>query len=241
MRWRKAAALLAGVCALGACDFLSKREANTAEPDGNAIANVAEGERGVDDATGRRLCASGATYERLKMLAFEEARRVRGLDARPLDAISRASVVRMERPVVLSRDEGLGVTVCSGRFVLELPPGAAPAFGGHQRLVADIEYSAQEAADGSGPVFQISGAEPIVFRLAAFGGVPRAPGTAVAQAVDPWWEQRVAGHAFLTSLKARATIPRLVAGGTSAMYPSVPASTTAPRSVSAAGSGSVGS
>jgi hypothetical protein len=74
----------------------------------------------------------------------------------------------MENPVVMSRDEDLNVTVCSGRFILELPPGAETAFGGQRRLTADIEYSAQAAADGSGLVYEIRGAEPIITKLAAF-------------------------------------------------------------------------
>jgi uncharacterized protein YecT (DUF1311 family) len=75
----------------------------------------------------------------------------------------------MEQPLVKSRDEDLNVTVCTGRFVLELPPGAANAFDGLARVAADVEYSAQAAADGSGLVYQMDGAEPIVYRLASFG------------------------------------------------------------------------
>ena len=73
----------------------------------------------------------------------------------------------MEEPVVKSRDEGLNVTVCTGRMVIDLPPGAEDAFNGERRLVAQVEYAAQAAADGSGLVYQLSGAEPIIYRLAA--------------------------------------------------------------------------
>ena len=114
------------------------------------------------------VCASRATYARLKEVAFEEALRLRQADPANLDTLAAHSVVRMESPVVLNRDAGLDVTVCSGRFILELPPGAEAAFGGERRLAAQIEYSAQAAADGSGLVYQIRGAEPIIQRLAAF-------------------------------------------------------------------------
>ncbi|MDP9414061.1 MAG: hypothetical protein M3Q08_08200 [Pseudomonadota bacterium] len=113
-------------------------------------------------------CASPSTYARLKEVAFEEALRIRNTDPANLDRLAAHSVVRMENPVVKSRDEDLNVTVCTGRFVLELPPGAEAGFGGRRRLVADIEYAAQAAADGSGLVYQMSGAEPIVYRLASF-------------------------------------------------------------------------
>ena len=115
-----------------------------------------------------RACSSQATYDRLKQVAFEEAIRIRNADPENLDILATHSVVRMEEPRVKSRDETLDVTVCSGRFVLELPPGAEQAFGGERRLKADIEYGAQRAADGSGLVYQIKGAEPIIYKLAAF-------------------------------------------------------------------------
>lgn len=115
----------------------------------------------------RQACASQATYDRLKQLAFDEAVRVRKAGSPLLDQLAVASVVRMEEPVVKSRDDGLGVTVCSGRLILELPPGVSDAFDGERRLSADVEYAAQSAADGSGLIFQMDGAEPIIYRLAA--------------------------------------------------------------------------
>lgn len=113
-------------------------------------------------------CSSPTTYDRLKQVAFEEALRIHNADPANLDTLARYSIVRMENPVVKSRDEALDVTVCSGRFVLELPPGAERGFAGKRRLHADIEYAAQMAADGSGLVYQIKGAEPIIYKLAAF-------------------------------------------------------------------------
>jgi uncharacterized protein YecT (DUF1311 family) len=121
----------------------------------------------------RRGCASEVTYQRLKELAFDEARRIASgsrpdIDRLNLDRLATASVLRMEQPLVKSRDEKLNVTVCRGRLILELPPGVEGAFGGQRRLVADVEYAAQAAADGSGLVYQMDGAEPIVYRLANF-------------------------------------------------------------------------
>ncbi len=122
----------------------------------------------------RKACASDATYERLKELVFDEAARIRNSDPRNLDPLAAAAVVRMEDPVVKSRDDELNVTVCSGRFILELPPGAENAFDGKWRLDAEVEYAAQATVDGSGLVYQMDGAEPIIYRLATFGmkGVP---------------------------------------------------------------------
>ncbi|HEY0084300.1 MAG TPA: hypothetical protein VGB65_00170 [Allosphingosinicella sp.] len=128
----------------------------------------------------RKACASEGTYDRLKELVFDEAARIRNSDPRNLDPLAASSVVRMEKPLVKSRDEDLNVTVCTGRFVLELPPGAENAFDGKRRLDAEVEYAAQAAADGSGMVYQMDGAEPIIYRLATFG----LSGQALARVVE---------------------------------------------------------
>ena len=116
----------------------------------------------------KQACSSPATYDRLKQVAFEEAIRIRNADPVNLDRLETYSFVRVENPVVKSHDDKLDVTVCNGRFVLTVPPGAEKAFDGKQQIAADIEYAAQAAADGSGLVYQIKGAEPIIYRLAAF-------------------------------------------------------------------------
>ncbi len=154
------AGLLAPLLVLAGCDVTPK----------NDLEESAR-EAAKDRARAKQLqaaCSSPATYDRLKQVAFDEAIRIRNADPANLDILSTYSVVRMERPIVKSRDEALDVTVCSGRFVLEIPPGAERAFGGERRLAAEVEYSAQGAADGSGLVYQIKGAEPIIYKLAAF-------------------------------------------------------------------------
>lgn len=171
---RCAAAALA-VAGAAACDWMHKKD-----PPGEKSPAEQRAER---DQRIRRACASSSTYDRLKEIAFDEAARIRNQDPRELDALSAASVVRMENPVPKSRDENLNVTVCSGRFVLELPPGVENAFDGQRRLTADIEYAAQSAADGSGLVFHMEGAEPIIYRLATAGGFT--PRTAQVEPIVP--------------------------------------------------------
>jgi hypothetical protein len=63
----------------------------------------------------------------------------------------------------------LNVVVCSGTFVLNLPPGVQDAFNGRPVISADVQYAAQAAADGSGLVYSMDGAEPIIYRLATLG------------------------------------------------------------------------
>jgi hypothetical protein len=173
-RFSAAAVLLIGV---SACDLIKKKDSPTQKTREEQLA--AAREEAVKEA-----CASPGTFNRLKEIAFDQAVRIRNADPANLDTLAAHSVVRMEEPVVKSRDEDLNITVCSGRFVLELPPGAEDAFDGDRRLVADIEYAAQAAADRSGLVYQMSGAEPIVYRLAAFdlqGRQLRVPGEPAEQ------------------------------------------------------------
>ncbi|HEX9948161.1 MAG TPA: hypothetical protein VGA98_11525 [Allosphingosinicella sp.] len=172
--------LVAGTSALlGGCDWMKKKEA----PAQKSKTELASEQRERI----RKACASDATYARLKELVFDEAARIRNSDPRNLDPLAAAAVVRMEAPVVKSRDDELNVTVCSGRFILELPPGAENAFDGKRRLDAEVEYAAQAAVDGSGLVYQMDGAEPIIYRLATFGmeGGPLPKIVATAQPAQP--------------------------------------------------------
>lgn len=180
MALREALLLVAGgAVLLGGCDWMKKKD----PPQAQSKAELAAAQRERI----RKACASDRTYDRLKALVFDEAARIRKADPRNLDPIAAAAVVRMEDPVVKSRDETLNVTVCGGRFILELPPGAENAFDGERRLTADVEYAAQAAVDGSGLVYQMDGAEPIIYRLAAFGlpGQPMPKIVAVPQPSAP--------------------------------------------------------
>ena len=161
MRKLVSAGLLASLLLVGGCDWMRAKPGAEAK----SKEQLAEEKR----AGLRKACASEATYERLKELVFDQATRIRNSDARVLDPVAAGSVVRMEEPLVKGRDEDLNVTVCTGKFILELPPGAENAFDGMRRVSADVEYSAQAAADGSGLVYQMDGAEPIVYRLATLG------------------------------------------------------------------------
>jgi hypothetical protein len=116
------------------------------------------------------LCASQSTYDLIKRDLFRRAAQVRGSDHAAYDQISSAAVVRMENPVMESQDGNTGAVHCSGSLSLDLPPGVA-VVGGRRRLTADIDYSVQQAADGSGPVVLLSNADPIITPLATLARV----------------------------------------------------------------------
>jgi hypothetical protein len=125
-------------------------------------------------------CASQATYDRIKADLFRQAAEVRKSDQAAFDRLSAYASVRMERPLLRGGDEALGTVRCSGRLSLDLPPGVA-VVGGRRTLSADIDYFLQPAADGSGDVVMIEGADPIVVLLATLArtgeptAIPPAP------------------------------------------------------------------
>lgn len=115
-------------------------------------------------------CSSSRTYDAIKRELFRQAARIRGSDQAAFDRIGTHAAVRMERPVLRSEDEGLGTVGCSGLLVLDLPPGVA-VVGGRSNLSAEINYVIQRAADGSGDVLMLDGADPIIVPLATMARV----------------------------------------------------------------------
>lgn len=152
----RAAMALALAAALGGCGKLKQN-------DPAALSKTrAEAKRE------QTACASAAAYDRLKGLLFDQAIGAHNGDRANLDTLADYSTARMEDPVVKGWDPALDITRCKGHFILEIPPGAERGLAGERRLQADIDYTAQAAADGNGFVYQLKGAEPIVARLAAF-------------------------------------------------------------------------
>lgn len=110
-------------------------------------------------------CGSQRTYEEIKRELFRQAADTRGRDQAEFDRIAAHASVRVERPLLRQRDKELGTLRCSGRLSIDLPPGVA-VVGGRRALSADIDYVLQPAADGSGDVVMLEGADPIIVPLA---------------------------------------------------------------------------
>lgn len=113
-------------------------------------------------------CGSNSAYDHIKRVIFDEARAQQGSYPTNLDTLESFSFVRMDEPVVEGWDPALDITRCNGRFILDVPPGSEQGLGGEGHLTANIAYTAQGAADASGLVYVVRGAEPIVSRLATF-------------------------------------------------------------------------
>ena len=125
-----------------------------------------------------KRCASQATYDLIKRELFHRAAQVRGSDQAAYDKLSNYAVIRMENPVMESEDDNTGAVNCSGSLSLDLPPGVA-AVGGRRSLMSDIDYTIQQAADGSGDVVMLRNADAIITPLATLARIsqpaPAAP------------------------------------------------------------------
>ncbi|MEO7787753.1 MAG: hypothetical protein ABIR77_08060 [Sphingomicrobium sp.] len=184
------AAAAAAVLIVGAGAYsCSKHDNNDRLSDGQASGTreaTAAGTTGAATADPARRCASTRTYDLLKRELFRRAAQIRGnADPALFDRIALAAALRVERPLVTSSDEGLGSIACSASAAIDLPPGLAVA-GGRTTLAADLGYTLQPAADGSGDVLAFTNADAIVVPLATIGrtsaGIP--PAT-VPQAIPP--------------------------------------------------------
>ena len=137
-----------------------------------------------------KTCASKATYDLIKRDLFRRAAQVRGSDQGAYDRLSAFAVLRMEIPVMESENSSNGAVNCSGSLSLDLPPGVA-VVGGRRTLNAEVDYTVQPAADGSGNVVLLRNADPIVTPLATLARVaeaasqPTAPEANAAAPVDP--------------------------------------------------------
>lgn len=165
-------ALVAALALLLLLIFLFTRDAGNQDRLGDAETATAA----ADDPEAR--CGSQATYDLIKRELFRRAARVRGSDQAAFDQLAAHASVRMDSPLLTGRDEELGTITCDGTLSLDLPPGVA-VVGGRRTLSADIGYTLQGAADGSGDVVTITGADAIVTPLATLAR------TAAPAAEDP--------------------------------------------------------
>ena len=133
-----------------------------------------------------RRCASRKSYDLIKRELFRRAAEMRGTDQGAFDRLAVAASVRMEAPVMTAREAELGTVSCSGHLSLDLPPGIA-VVGGRRTLQAGVDYRLQRAADDSGDILILEGADAILVPLATLAQIdsPRAQFQPPAGSVAP--------------------------------------------------------
>ena len=132
-----------------------------------------------------KRCGAQSTYDQIKRELFRRAAALRGSDQAAFDKLASFAVVRIDRPLLDSEDEGTGAIACSGSLVLDLPPGVAVA-GGRRTLAGDIGYELQRSADGNGEVLTLTRADSIITPLATIARVGQAaPTPSAPPPIDP--------------------------------------------------------
>jgi len=158
-------AILAGLIALIAV-VLFAFSLTRSNPDQDRLGDSASNSAAADpEAAAAERCGSQPTYDLMKRELFRRAGQVRGSDAGVFDRLGSYATIRVQNPVVKRQDEDVGTLVCSGQVALDLPPGLG-VVGGRRTLSAAVDYSVTKAADGSGNVVTLEGADPIVVPLA---------------------------------------------------------------------------
>ena len=130
----------------------------------------AEDDRLTNAATSARedpekRCSSQATYDLIKRDLFRRAAALRGSDQATFDKLVSYSSLRVEAPLMQDQNEDVGSVTCNATVTLDLPPGVA-VVGGRRSLSADVLYTIQPAADGSGNVLTLANADGIITPLA---------------------------------------------------------------------------
>jgi hypothetical protein len=146
--------------------------ASNRNPDQDKLKDAQIAQAQPQDAEKR--CASKATYDLIKSELFRRAAQLRGSDQPAYDKLSAYASLRMENPVMESEDNKVGAVNCSGSVSLDLPPGVA-VVGGRRTLMADVDYTIQPAADGSGMVVLLRNADAIVAPLATLARTAQPP------------------------------------------------------------------
>ena len=132
---------------------------------GNDMAGVA------DPKAAEALCGAEATYRQISDSVFNKAIEQYEGDPAPLTSLRKSTAVRVQYPLLRGGDQAAERTDCSGHIILDLPPNVRAAFDGAKTLEADVDFSVQPAADGSGNVVTAVGTERLVERLVAAAGL----------------------------------------------------------------------
>jgi len=120
--------------------------------------------------TPKKRCSSQVTYDLIKRDLFRRAAALRGSDQATFDKLVSYSSLRVEAPLLQDENEDVGSVRCNAMVTLDLPPGVS-VVGGRRSLSADVLYTVQPAADGTGSVLTLANADGIITPLATLAKI----------------------------------------------------------------------
>lgn len=127
--------------------------------DSEVTADIAQ----VDEEPSAVLCSSQATTDAIGARVFAAARQA-SQDPEALRRLESDSLIRLDRPELVSYNDSQDIAECSARLVIELPRGTEPAFAYSRRLRAEIEYVVR---GGSGAIDRLRRADMVITDLSA--------------------------------------------------------------------------
>ena len=133
-----------------------------------------------------KLCSSQATYDLIERDLFRRAGELRGSDQATFHKLASYSSLRVEAAILRDQNEEVGSVTCNAAVTLDLPAGVV-VVGGRRSLSADVLYTVQPAADGSGNVVTLANADGIITPLATLTRTEQPPEETTDQlnAVEP--------------------------------------------------------
>lgn len=128
-----------------------------------------------EEARALRLCNAQSTVDSIRQTVFERARAAAEGETAVLVRLEADSLARIEDPRLEGYDREYSEARCTGRFVIQTPPGTEPAFGNSRRLTATLDYVVQSGAGRRETVYRLTGINGIVDELANADLTPRRP------------------------------------------------------------------
>lgn len=132
-----------------------------------ALAGCNKGSTAVAAAGSANPCADAETFTNIKSIIFDNAANADDPEDKLIvPELATQSEFTVSRPVVDELDKAIGRTTCSGRAEITFPTTATTVIGA-STAAAEIRFSVQGAADGSGVVYTVFGAEDLIGGIAA--------------------------------------------------------------------------
>lgn len=107
-------------------------------------------------------CAAPATYSAIQKIIFDDLRKNYTGDVKYINDLNNLFKANVYAPTLNDIDKDTDKADCKGRLTLSVPSSLSEQFGRQPSLTADIGYTIQPSADGSGFVYTVGGYDDVL-------------------------------------------------------------------------------
>jgi hypothetical protein len=118
-----------------------------------------------EEADPAAACADATTVAKVKEIIFQNAEKAAATKL-AIPQLAEQSGFKIELAVLDDLNKDTKRITCSGHAQIDFPDGAVTALGGAQHATADIKYTVQPSADGSGRIYTAFGAQDLIDGIA---------------------------------------------------------------------------